>query len=357
MRILRAPAVLSAATVAALLLAGCGGSGDDAGTTAEADPSAEQESPLSEYLSAVWGGDLSPEEQTRKFDEQQQRQEELVAQCMQEEGFEYAPNTASADFSAGEEDVWEPDDREWVTQYGYGAVRSPGSEGPMEGSEEEYVDPNADYLASLSESEQTAFNEALYGPMPTEEEMAEQEAAAEDGSVEMEYDWTTAGCHGQAQHEVSGEDLTQSDEFRPLFDAMNALYEDAGSRPEMVALEAEWVACMDAAGHPGFTEQVEAQDSIFTQLNELWESGMPVGDGAEAGAEEGTEAPFTGGPDEAALDALAEEEVTLALADLGCREETDYRDRQGDSMRTVEEQFIADHQAELDALVAASEQD
>ena len=352
MHILRTPATLSAVTVAALLLAGCSGSADDAGTAADTSASAgaEQESPLSEYLAAVWGGDTSPEEQEREFAEEQQRQEELVAQCMQEEGFEYAPNTASASFSSGAEFEWKPDDREWVAQYGYGAVESPGSEQPLTGGEE-YVDPNGDYLATLSESEQMAFSEALYGPSVIKDEMSEEEMAEGES---FEYDWQTAGCQGRAQHEVAGEDLSQSDEFRSLFDSMNELHEDAPSRPDMVALDGEWAACMDAAGQPGFVTQIDAQDSIFEASNALWEAGATVTDD---GAAVSADAPVTGGPDQAALDALAAKEVTLALADLDCREQTDYRDRQADSMRQVEEEFITDHKAELDALVAASEQD
>jgi hypothetical protein len=351
MRILRAPAVLSAATVAALVLAGCGGS-DDPGTAAAASTSAEQETPLTKYLSAVWGGDLSPEEQERKATEDMARQEELAAQCMQEEGFEYAPNTAGMSYGSSSDVEWEPDDREWVAQYGYGAVKSPWNEQPQ--PTEEFVDPNADYVAALSESEQTAFYEALYGPQPTEEEMAAQEAASEDGSVETEYDWQTAGCQGRAQHEVSGEDLYSSEEFRPLFDAINDLYTETATRPEIVALDGEWAACMDAAGQPGFTTQMDAQQSIYDAQNAFYEDSSLATTELDAEATSG--APFEE-PDQAELDALGEEEVALALVDLDCREQTDYRDRQLEVQRQVEEQFIADHQAELDALVAASEQD
>jgi len=356
MRILRAPAVLSAATVAALLLAGCGGS-DDAGTEAAASTSAAPESPLTEYLSAVYGGDLSPEEQERQATEQMARQEELAAQCMQEEGFEYAPNTAGMSFSAGSDVEWEPDDREWVAQYGYGAVKSPFSEQPQ--PTEEFVDPNEDYLAALSESERNAFYEALYGPQPTEEEMAEQEAAAEDGSAAMEYDWQTAGCQGRAQHEVSGDQLYESAEFRPLLDAINDLYTDTATHPEVVALDGEWAACMDAAGQPGFTTQTDAQESIYEAQNAFYEQGATATSelDAEATAAPAEDGSFPGGPDQAELDALGEEEVALALVDLDCREQTDYRDRQSEVQRQVEEEFIADHKTELDALVAASEQD
>ncbi len=55
--------------------------------------------------------------------------------------------------------------------------------------------------------------------------------------------------------------------------------------------------------------------------------------------------------------ALGEEEVELALADLGCREETDYRQKAQDIQFELEEQFIADHESELEALRAAAEQD
>ncbi|WP_299951856.1 hypothetical protein [uncultured Modestobacter sp.] len=332
MRIRRTSAALSALTALALVLAGCSGSDDDPAATAE------QDSPLTEYFNAVYGGDLSPEEQERQFAEQQAEREELVAQCMQDQGFEYTPDTQSSSFSAGDGTEWEPDDREWVSQYGYGAVESPFSdEGQPE--EQEYVDPNGDYVATLSESEQMAFYEALYGPQPTEEEAMSEE-------VSYEYDWETAGCQGSAQHEVEGEDVSQSEEFKPLFDAINELYEGMASWPGMAELDAEWSACMDAAGHGGFATQVDAQNSVYDDLNEMYESTEPTEDG-EMAAE----------PDQAARDALAEREVELALADLDCREETDYRDRATEISNEAEQQFVDDHESELEAMKAAAEQD
>ncbi|MGY2080093.1 hypothetical protein [Modestobacter sp. SYSU DS0657] len=332
MRIRRTPAVLSALTAGVLLLTGCSGSDD-----APDDSASEVEvGPLGEYMNAVYGGDLSPEEQERRFAEQQEKQEELVAQCMQEQGFEYTPDNQSMTFSSGDGTEWEPDDREWVGQYGYGAVKSPFSEEPVP-AEEEWVDPNGDYVASLSESEQAAFYEALYGPQPTEEEMNEE--------VSYEYDWKTAGCQGAAQHEVAGEDVSQSEEFKPLFDALNEFYEGMASWPGMVELDAEWAACMDAAGHGGYATQTDAQNSLYEELNEIYESTALTEDGE-----------FAGEPDQAALDALAKREVELALADLECREETDYRDRAADVNREAEQQFVDDHKSELEAMKAAAEQ-
>lgn len=330
MRVRRLPSTLAALAVAAVVLGGCSSAAPEA-----EGASPERTSPLSEYLDAVYGGDLSPEEQQAKYDEQDRRTEELVAECMQEEGFEYLPNDNSGTFSTGEDVVYEPEDREWVEQWGYAAAKSPYNEESAQPTEE-YVDANEDYVASLSESEQTAFYEALNGPMLTEEEYAEQ-------GDSYEYDWTTAGCYGAAQHEVQQDDPAQSEEFAPLFEAMNGLYEDIASSPEMTALDGEWSACMDGAGQPGFATQADAQNSIYDQLNTFYESGSE--------GEEYVE------PDPSELDALHEEEVALALVDLTCREETDYRERYAEVQAELEEQFIADHQAELDALRAAAEQD
>ena len=329
MRRRRTAAALSALTALTLALTACGGSEDE--------PAAEEEktSPLTEYMNAVYGGDLSPEEQERKFAEDQEKSEELVAQCMQEQGFEYSPDTQSSSFATSDGTEWEPDERDWVSEYGYGAVHTPYDEQPA--TEEEYVDPNGDYVASLSESEQAAFYEALYGVQPTEEEIGE------DG--EYEYDWSTAGCQGAAQHEVSGEDLSESEEFKPLFDAMNEFWEGMSSWPGMAELDAEWAACMDTAGHGGFATQTDAQNSIYDELNKIYEA-VPV-DAEGVGGE----------PDQAARDALGKREVELALADLDCREETDYRDRYDDVSREAEQQFVDDHKSELEAMKAAAEQE
>lgn len=286
-------------------------------------------SPLGEYFSAFYGGDLDPDDQEAKFAADQKEREELIAQCMQEEGFEYVPADASTtSFSSGDE--WKPDDREWVAQWGYGAVEYPGQDEQLD-PEDVAPDPNADYVSSLSESEQTAFYEALYGPGPSEEDMSE------DGSYE--YSWETGGCQGWADHEINGDDPLQSDEFADVMDAMNVFYESMAALPEMADLDAKWSECMDAAGFPGFATQTDAQNSIYEELNALW-----------------TEETGETGPDEAAMDAVHEKEVELALADLDCREETDYRDAAEKISWEAEEQFIADHKTELDAMKAAAEQ-
>jgi hypothetical protein len=326
-------ALLSVPLVTAALLGACSSS------PAEGSTDDERTSPLTAYFEAMYGSGLSETEQQAEYDEQNRKTEELVAECMNDQGFEYVPNTSTGTVvSSSSDEVWDYDSREWVAQYGYGAVKNPSTDDaetlPEDGSGEEYQDPNADYVASLSESEQTAFYEALSGPSPTEEEMA----AMEDGSYE--WDWTKGGCYGQAQHEVMGDDPTQSEEFADLQDAINEFYEGQPTWPGLSELDAAWADCMSQAGHPGFTQQWDAQNSIYEDQNAVWE----------------TMDPDTGEIDQAAMDALGEKEVELALADLDCREQTDYREKQTDITFEAEQQFVDDHKAELDAMKAAAEQ-
>ncbi|MFE7845517.1 hypothetical protein ACFUTX_10045 [Microbacterium sp. NPDC057407] len=296
-----------ASAALALVLSGCA-----------ATPAAEEGepvSPLEKYLGAVWGTDMSEEEQQEHFARQMREREELVAACMTEQGFDYIPETQAG--QVGEGPSWEPDDRKWVAEYGYGYVNMP--EDP--GAEETYVDPNADYVESLPQSEQDAFYEALYGPQTA------------DGS---ETDWS-AGCSGQADAQM-GDDPAQAEEFQPVYDALSEMYTEVESRKEIVDLNAKWAACMDDAGHPGYTAQGDASESIMKRSDELF-----------AESSEGI-------PDESAMDELAKDEVELALVDLECREKVNYRDEFQRVQFAVEEEFIEDHKPMLDKMVAAAEQ-
>src|SRR3712207_7468959 len=101
---------------------------------------------------------------------------------------------------------------------------------------EEFVDPNEEYISSMSESEMTAYYEALYGAMATEEY---------DPDAEMpEYDWTTSGCTGRAEHEVGGAEMYTDPAFVAFQEDTAALYERAQDSPETKALDAEWADCM-----------------------------------------------------------------------------------------------------------------
>ncbi|WP_217184386.1 hypothetical protein [Streptomyces sp. AC495_CC817] len=328
------PLAALAATALALSLAGCAGGANGELTY--------EDSPLGEYLSSAFGGDMSPEEQQKQIEEQQRKSEELMAECMAKEGFEYTPNIQNAGSVVSSDDVeWEPEKKEWVEKYGYGIVNSPFNQ-EMGDPGEEYVDPNQEYLDSLSESERNAFYETAYGVPPTEEEMSE------DGS--FEYDWENSGCQGWAQHELQGEDPWQSDEFAELRDKMSTLWSSTQDAPEFKALNAEWSSCMSDAGEPGFKTQPEAQQSISDEQNKIYEA--VYGDGTEEVDPSTTEDPSKS-PE---MKALGEKEIALALVDLACREKTSYAQESLKIQFALEEKFIKDNKADLEAFKAAAEQ-
>ena len=331
------PLAALAATAMVLVLSGCGG--------ASSDELSYEDSPLNEYLAAAWGSDLSPEEQQKKFDEQQVKVEELISECMSEEGFEYVPNTSSGGVMTSDGGEWEPDKREWVEKYGYGYVNSPFAEQQDEGpTDQEYVDPNADYVSSLSESEQTAFYEVLYGPPQEESEMSE------DGSYE--YNWETAGCQGWAQHELEGDDPWQAEEFADLRANMEELWTTSQDAPELADLNAEWASCMADKGEPGFEKQMDAGQSIIDDQNALYDAAY--GDGSE---QVDLDLPDFVDPSESPeMKELGEREIALALVDLECREKTSFTKKSMEIRFALEEKFIAANKADLDAFKAAAEQ-
>ncbi|WP_459643842.1 hypothetical protein [Kineococcus sp. NUM-3379] len=311
--------------LAACVLTACSGSPGTAGT---AEPA--RELPLEQYFDSVYGGGLGEEEREKQLAERVERSEGIVAQCMKEQGFEYTPNTTATEGGDSSE-AWDLDSRKWVSQYGYGVVEQPGQAEAETGSAAE-EDPNAAYVASLPESEQAAYREALAGPEPTEEE----QAALESG--EGEWNWEDAGCSGKAAHESMGEFPLESDEYEGLNDAITKFFEDQATWPELAELDASWSTCMAEAGHPGFTAQQDAQMSVWNEQGELQGADGPDGE-----------------PDPAALEALGKKEVELALADLDCRQRTDYKSKFEDVSFEKQQQFVDDHRTELEALKADAE--
>lgn len=310
----RRAAPLTAAAALAALLAGCTGAPG-------AGPSADERSPLEKVFEQLWGMDMSPEDQQQHWDEQNAKIEELVAQCMQKEGFEYSPNIGGGNVVIGSDDEWKPDDRDWVAQYGYGAVNWPGRDDQPDPGES-YEDPNADYLAGLSESEQTAYYEVLYGA-PTEDPNAE-------------WTWEDGGCHGWAQNEAGTDpmaDIWESEEVIALFGKLEGLHESVSEHEAFRKANEDWASCMADAGF-SFTQQGDASNSIYDELNTYYENQT---DWIENDPE---------------IAKIGEKEIEVALADLDCVEKSDYRDRTRAVQWEFEEKFIAENKAEIDAVIA-----
>ncbi|WP_394551970.1 hypothetical protein ACDF64_13985 [Agromyces sp. MMS24-JH15] len=303
------PAALLA--VGALTLTGCAGA---------SDASTRYVSPIDEYMSAAAGTDLDEHARDAEGDARLLENEELIASCMQEAGFEYVPHPPTPigfDFSTL--DSPELDDRTWVERNGYGIVQRVVSDGTTVSK-----DPNLAIADALSPAERTAYDTALTGG-----------SAAYD--ADGDYVPEQAGCMGAAQLELDSRDPLKSAEFTPLIDAVMDFYAALPTQPEIVELDGQWAECMSAAGFGPYATPLDPIGEVNAEISMLVQEA--------AGAE----------PDAGAVEELAAREIELALADLTCREETGYREQQRSVRTTLEERFVEDHLAELQAYKAAAE--
>ncbi|NEL81262.1 MAG: hypothetical protein G3W61_33935, partial [Xanthomonas perforans] len=86
--------------------------------------------------------------------------------------------------------------------------------------------------------------------------------------------------------------------------------------------------------YPGFVSQSDASRSVSDAYNAAWT---------------GTDGAPKDAVDEAALAQLSSTEIDTALADLDCREKTDYTARTRTAQWEAERAFVDDHRTELDA--------
>jgi hypothetical protein len=298
-----------------------------AGCSSDKDPNASAVSeddagPLSAYFEAFMG-DMEDQD----WSEMGRRSEEVVAACMIEQGFEYKQQDMSDMNESIEENEGDADaygSEAYAAENGYGMFTSFDSSKDDGDGEQEWVDPNADYVAGMSEEEQAAYYAALHGEQP---EVAE-------GDMLESGDWTTQGCQGKASHEVYEEGQIWGDpEFESLQEEMTALYERAQSDPEVAEVNQKWATCVSDAGFADFARPDEAISSISDEFNTLM-----------SGTTE--EAPE---PDPTTVAEFKKKEIALAVADARCKKSTDYDGSVRKVQFALEQEFVDQHKAELDA--------
>lgn len=326
----RGAGAVAAAAALALTLAACGsgpaGAPDD-GTS----PEEEAMGPLSKMFMEAYG-ELDEDSMTQ----QQARMEQLVAECMAEQGWEYTPvdySQIDGGMVAIEEDGPEWGTEEYAQELGYGIATWDTTEATAEpvpeGEDAEWQDPNSEYVESLSETAQEEYYAALHGPQPSIEDME---------SGEWEYDPANAGCYGKASEEVfnpggeDGQNVFEDPKFEALIEDISRIYEQAEDDPRIAELRSEWTACMAEAGYAGLASPDDARDGIMTEYDAMWQDGEP------------------GGP---ALEALQEKERAVALADFRCAKESDVDALMIEIQHELEQDFIDAHRAELEELLAA----
>ena len=333
----RIAAPITLVTGLVIALAACSGGGPRAG---DDDPSKDAGAtddytpgPLEKMWTEAYGtGDVVDPADSNA---QQNRVEQMVAECMSEQGFEYTPVDYSQMDEGFSEMPVEGDGPQWGTEeyakeFGYGITTwedegTPTQEPlPVDG-ESEWTDPNQEYVESLSESAREAYYEALSGPQPTEEEME---------SGDWEYDPANAGCYGKASDEVwnSGGNIFEDEKYKGLIDEMNLIYTQAENDPKITEVKAAWSACMADAGYPGLADSGAAQETIYSELNAFWEKGEE--------------------PTEEVLAPLREKEKAIATADFTCSKKADINKVQIEVQHKLEQEFIDSHKAELEELMA-----
>lgn len=345
---MRRPLPVAAAVAAVAALAACGG---DAGPGEELT---WEDSPLSQVLADLYGGDMSPEEQEQQMAEQEREVQEIIATCMAEEGFEYIPVTYDHSFIAFDDDDW--GSKEWAEQYGYGITTDPWADQEQVEPVEEWTDPNDDYVMAMSPGEQEAYYEALYGPMDFAEDDGEW---VEGDDMAVEYDWEEAGCQGLAQHEVYDQDNAQAmwedPAFSEFFAAAERIYEEVERDPKVAEINEEWAACMADAGFDGMTRPDEASNEFYEEWERLyteadaqidwenidWEALGPNAD------------PVRDAIGEDVLAEMREREIATAVADSTCKEDLGTESKYFAVQFEYEEEFVKTWQAEIDALVAS----
>lgn len=300
-----------------LIATACGSDelGDASGSAAEAET-------LDEFFG--WG-EQDPEEQAAEEEKWRQREREMqekIAECMAEQGFEYKPVIWEEEIGfVGLGDDEELTEEEWKLKYGYGVfamlledMRRFEEEGPPE---EDFVDPNMEYMESLSESERGAYEKALWGDW--EGHQPEPQFDEEGNEIWVEPDWSEiGGCQNTVQQEFYG---GEEDAWRELDEELQPAYEEfeqwINTDSRVVELNQAWSTCMAEKGYD--YENEEAINEYLWGLEEdLWTQNEPPPDWEPTEEELENMGPFGPGIDEADVQALADEELAIAAADVEC---------------------------------------
>jgi len=220
--------------------------------------------------------------------------EEEVAACMKAQGFEYAPPASLA--APQEIAAFEMSDREWAEHYGYGVVSAAllvAGKGPGLG-------PLAQQLSSAVDEE--AYAVALMG------------ASNLDDLQQMPL--ADRGCLGEGVLKRGGQTISAG--LGSLESSRSVALQRIRLDPAFQAAEVDWARCMRERGYE-FNTQEDAQGSVEAEAQAI---------GAEFGEEVNADPGWDLALDQhpafpiAKFDMLREEEVALALTDLGCSETT-----------------------------------
>lgn len=219
----------------------------------------------------------------------QARAEVLIRDCMKAQGFEYVPIDPATQ-QAETLGVPGMSDEDFQKQYGYGITTLY----EQRREQQKKLGPNEAIRAKLSESDQAAYDQVLFGDNPD----------ATFAEIIDHGDFTRlGGCTKQAADQVFG----GTDTVQSLQQKMDELDEEIVADARMVDAIKAWSTCMRAAGYD--LSDPEELDVVLTK--KLEDIVGPVDNSADV-----AEPTY----DKAALTALQGEEVLMVTKDVACEE-------------------------------------
>ena len=286
-------------------------------------------SPIGDFL----GIDFTAQDDFEaQFAEIERHAGRLTQECMAELGFDYTPPDSSDSFFVGgsSDDEVPYFSDEWVAKYGFGITtqRFPQSmvgdligipDEQMGGPNQDFEDPNEEYVEGLSEGEREAYYEALNG---------DQVSFGPEGPDE-DFVYEPSGCQEISFEQAFAEGLGNIDMFYQTFDdELSAMAERAEADPRFVEFNDRVTSCVSDAGLVWVDER-ELYERWERDLNAL-QSGPssrdPLGDAGldqETMSEREIEEFYTDlfRLDDDQLTRLGElraEEIALATTVVGC---------------------------------------
>ncbi len=294
---------------------------------------AQQGGPLDEYTGVGADALKAPDEGA------QREYEEAIARCMAADGFEYVPfvSRMDASFRADGTMTLDPDKgtfpdlppAEFAAQFGYGISTRPAATARDE------VDPNEAIVARMSVAERVAYHRALYGP---DNRLDDQGHLVGNGITSSD-----ESCVGRAdagamtveeQTSVARRVQRVQSSFASLIRRIQELQRDQLEDPRTVAATRAWAACLEAAGHPGFTALEQPRAHALAEARRVLGRDLDT-----------TEA------DPARLASVRAAELRLAVADETCLR--DWRKTHLAVRRDLETAFVQDNRQELEAFRSA----
>lgn len=232
------------------------------------------------------------------------REEELVAECMAEAGFEYFPsddNLVLRDVPSLEEAHERFRNEGWGIFTGGPGEPSSGEEPTSEPSRQER------YLESLTAQARDEYERVLTGSSP----LADDSAAAD------------RGCEQQAA-DAAGVDQPEH-VYADLLEEIRAAQQTATSDPLFLEELSKYRSCMAAAGYPGI--EYDGREIVVERFEEELRKG-PVGPGARR-------------------DELAAWELEVASTELDCLDRVDLDAAHAQAVARIETEIMARRAADV----------